>query len=199
MNSKEPIIIDGVDVSRCKKLHWDIAPFLKKEKRPFNQNEWKCGGGFAQTYCHIDKNCLYKQFKRKEQECELLETQLESYHIGEAKLVQRNQELEQECEELKSQVDEDYNYYTTELKTLRDIISNKEKRNAALFLTSGHYRKALEEIEKYLKLPTNVCLTDCSEYSIGQSCSQNCFHNRLKLLLDIISKAKSEKNNAQTN
>ena len=34
----------------------------------------------------------------------------------------------QECEKLKSQVDEDYNYYTTELKTLRDIISNKEKR-----------------------------------------------------------------------
>ena len=43
-------------------------------------------------------------------------------------------------------MDEDYNYYTTELKTLRDIISNKEKRNAALFLMSNRYRKALEEI-----------------------------------------------------
>lgn len=51
------------------KLYWDIAPFLKKEERPFNQHEWKCGGGFAQTYCHNDKNCLYKQLKRKEQEC----------------------------------------------------------------------------------------------------------------------------------
>lgn len=64
------IIIDGVDVSGCKKLHWDIAPFLKKEERPFNQHEWKCGGGFAQTYCHNDKNCLYKQLARKTQECE---------------------------------------------------------------------------------------------------------------------------------
>lgn len=62
------IIIDDVDVSGCEKLYWDIAPFLKKEERPFNQHEWKCGGGFAQTYCHNNKNCLYKQFKRKEQD-----------------------------------------------------------------------------------------------------------------------------------
>lgn len=55
----------------------------------------------------------------------------------------------QECEKLKSQIDEDYNYYTTELKTLRDIISNKEKRNAALSLTSDRYCNALEEIEEY--------------------------------------------------
>lgn len=99
------IIIDGVDVSGCKKkLHWDIAPFLKKEERPFNQHEWKCGGGFAQTYCHDDKNCLYKQLARKTQE----------------------------CEKLKSQMDEDYNYYITELKTLRDIISNKEKKKCCV-------------------------------------------------------------------
>lgn len=73
--------------------------------------------------CKDRPNCDYKQLARKTQE----------------------------CEKLKSQVDEDYNYYTTELKTLRDIISNKEKRNAALFLTSGRYRKALEEIEKQCK------------------------------------------------
>ena len=67
------------------------------------------------------------------------------------KLEERLAHKMQEYEKLKSQVDEDYNYYTTELKTLRDIISNKEKRNAALFLTSGRYRKALEEIEKQCK------------------------------------------------
>ena len=72
------------------------------------------------NFCVENKNCYFKQLARKTQE----------------------------CEKLKSQVDEDYNYYTTELKTLRDIISNKEKRNAALFLTSGRYRKALDEIEE---------------------------------------------------
>lgn len=32
------IIIDGVDVSGCKKLHWDIAPFLKKKKNDHSIN-----------------------------------------------------------------------------------------------------------------------------------------------------------------
>lgn len=52
-------------------------------------------------------------------------------------------------EELINQMEADYQYYSQELKTLRDIISNKEKRNAALFLTSDRYRKALDEIEEY--------------------------------------------------
>ena len=64
--------------------------------------------------------------------------------------------------ELINQMEADYQYYTQELKTLRDIISNKEKRNAALYLTSGRYRKALEEIEDYcnqqnLKYDTTAC------------------------------------------
>ena len=88
----------------------------------------------------------------------------------------------QEYEKLKSQVDEDYNYYTTELKTLRDIISNKEKRNAALFLTSGRYRKALEEIEK-------VCLEDTYTFADGTEVR----YDSLDDILDIISKAKGGK------
>ena len=51
--------------------------------------------------CDVEPNCYFKQLARKTAECELLETQLESYYIGEAKLVQRNQELEQECEQIK--------------------------------------------------------------------------------------------------
>lgn len=52
-------------------------------------------------------------------------------------------------EELINQMEADYQYYSQELKTLRDIISNKEKRNAALFLEVGRYRKTLDEIEDY--------------------------------------------------
>ena len=48
----------------------------------------------------------------------------------------------------------------------------------------------LSDIKEYSELPTNVCLTDCPEYSIGEGCSQNCFENRLKIILDIINKAK---------
>lgn len=66
----------------------------------------------------------------------------------------------QECEELKSQIDADYEDYSQELKTLRDIISNKEKRNAALFLEVGRYHKALEEIEEYIYNNTDFDISD---------------------------------------
>ena len=89
----------------------------------------------------------------------------------------------QECEELKK-----------ELNGSEKWRVKAESLNEKLSIEKDRYRKTLEEIEGYLKLPTNVCLTDCSEYSIGQSCSQNCFHNRLKLLLDIINKVKGGEN-----
>lgn len=79
-------------------------------------------------------------------------------------------------EELINQMEADYQYYTQELKTLRDIISNKEKRNAALFLMSNRYRKALGKIEEYCKEQNlKYDLTAC-------------------MILDIISKTKDVKN-----
>lgn len=51
------IIIDGVDVSECKKLMQGIVPFGCMEDRK------TCS-------CMNNPNCLYKQLKRKEQECE---------------------------------------------------------------------------------------------------------------------------------
>ena len=146
------IMIDGVDVSKCyryqKKTGYCKGAF-KPEELPFCENF----------------DCEFKRLARKTQECETLASQLDFE-------VQKKECLEQECEKLKSQVDEDYNYYTTELKTLRDIISNKEKRNAALFLTSGRYRKALEEIENYI----------CEYEMLGKL--------NIKYILDIINKAK---------
>lgn len=97
-------------------------------------------------------------------------------------------ELKQECEKLKNQVDEDYNYYTTELKTLRDIVSNKEKRNAALFLMSNRYRKALEEIEKYTR--KQFC-DNCEDISSTEyNC--HCEYCEYQEYFDIINKAKRQ-------
>lgn len=60
MTDKE-IIIDGVDVGGCENLMQGIVPFGCMEDRK------TCS-------CMNNPNCLYKQFKRKEQECEELET-----------------------------------------------------------------------------------------------------------------------------
>ena len=188
---KEQIIIDNVDVSRCGHYE-DLNCFAYRDS---------CGYPLD---CKDNPNCSYKQLKRKEQEYEELRQYhnkcCEEFEKEKQNLIDRYNQFskdffigkyckkeycdllkakEQECEKLKSQVDEDYNYYTTELKTLRDIISNKEKRNAALFLTSGRYRKAFEEIEK-------VCIEDTRIFADGTEVR----YDSLDKILDIINKAK---------
>lgn len=181
MTDKEQIIINGVDVSKCKYLntfsdcdgyhyYCDLADYVVNE------------------YCEYYKDCYFKQLARKAQE----------------------------CEKLKSQVDEDYNYYTTELKTLRDIISNKEKRNAALFLTSGRYLKTLEPFEdEYFKGLDTKQIAELAKKSIRLTTENRKLENKLsdiagiceqildgedyvrriaKTILDIINKAKDGNN-----
>lgn len=177
MTDKE-IIIDGVDVSKCPDLLKEYLPACYCSTLSKENQEASCAGCFClfkiKQYMNNNKfiEDLKWELKRKEQEREELKEKLrlakqlvdwilktfnlEAYDW----LADQNEisteiknflvEQEEKNEKLKSQVDEDYNYYTTELKTLRDIISNKEKRNAALFLTSDRYRKALEEIEKII-------------------------------------------------
>ena len=54
------IIIDGVDVSGCE-FYW-----RKKEL---------CTNGNLTCYCQENKDCLYKKYKHKEQECERLKNE----------------------------------------------------------------------------------------------------------------------------
>ena len=88
-------------------------------------------------------------------------------------------------EELINQMEADYQYYSQELKTLRDIIRNKEKRNAALFLEAGRYRKALDEIEDYCN--KQISLTGDLPFRTTESD-----------ILDIINKAKDGSNDMDT-
>lgn len=180
MTEKQEIIINGVDVSGC--------DFLAKEDIYNSYSgvttayKGQCGCSDDEM-CKDHRNCGYKklarQLQRKTQECEQKEKELLSNEKIINKLMKEVDELKQECEKLKNQVDEDYNYYTTELKTLRDIISNKEKRNAALFLMSNRYRKALEEIER-------ICLEDVHIFADGTELR----YDSLDDILDIINKLK---------
>lgn len=173
MTDKEQIIIDGVDVAGCKY---------------FNRFRNICHNKNLCCDCEKNQDCYYKQLQRKTQECEQKEKELLSNEKIINKLMKEVDELKQECEKLKNQVDEDYNYYTTELKTLRDIISNKEKRNAALFLMSNRYRKALEEIEKYTR--KQFC-DNCEDIgSTEYNC--HCEYCEYQEYFDIINKAKRQ-------
>ena len=78
MNSKEQIIIDGVDVSGCEYLKYD-----------------KIGCSVDDCYC-LGNDCYYKQLARKTQECDELISENDFY-------LQKIEVLDQECEELKKQ------------------------------------------------------------------------------------------------
>lgn len=71
----KPIIIDGVDVSECINYRGDV--FTDKQlnsvcsiglwQRHYTNLEPSC---IMSCQCEENPNCLYKQLKRKEQECE---------------------------------------------------------------------------------------------------------------------------------
>ena len=72
MTDKEQIMIDGVDVSKCKyyalQEHYDIE----------SDGLWKVcySKDCKYSICANNYDCYYKQLKRKEQECEELKKQL---------------------------------------------------------------------------------------------------------------------------
>lgn len=83
------IIIDDVDVSKCENLMQGIVPFGCMEDRK------TCS-------CMNNPNCLYKQFKRKEQECEELKEKYKWYdHYKEQALYNKNL-----CNEKSEQLDQ---------------------------------------------------------------------------------------------
>lgn len=203
---KEPIMIDNVS-NFCLVCYYD-----NKNKELVRIEQYKDGSGDIQTDIESHKygynakiikpEELIKQLARKTAECELLETQLESYYIGEAKLVQRNQELEQECEQIKEKYEalklenEEGYEIADELKQeceeLKKQLETSEKwrikaesLNENFELKNTCYRKALEEIETATKINCEeICgrkFTDCKDTS--------CFSVNI---LDIISRAKGE-------
>ena len=64
MEPKNPIIIDGVDVSKCK----------YRSSTPSSELCYNRG-----NKCNENSNCMFKQLARKEQECERLKNELSTY------------------------------------------------------------------------------------------------------------------------
>ena len=91
------IIIDGVDVSGCKywKGYCRIASLCD----------------YAGHLCEVTPNCYYKQLKRKEQECEEWQKEVEriqfigSYGILDE--VKKNEELEEQLDQLKTELEQE--------------------------------------------------------------------------------------------
>lgn len=120
------IIIDGVDVSGCKKLMQGIVPFGCMEDRK------TCS-------CMNNPNCLYKQLKRKEQECEELKEEIDDLK----EIIQRH---DNDNNALLSEFEDDlvdyYRRYKECLTEIKEIVE-ENLRIADLEGLNGVYRRGL--------------------------------------------------------
>ena len=91
MADKE-IIIDGVDVSKCR---WHTNLIMDCLEIPTQHCK-----------CTNDKNCYYKQLKHKEQECKNLEEELRGCRIGIKDISIENTEICKISEKYKRVLDE---------------------------------------------------------------------------------------------
>ena len=81
--TKEPIMIDDVDVSEC--FHFD---------KGYNHDNTYCMcDGNMSNLCQENPNCYYKQLKHKEEECEELRDELEWVHGYKDQLKTENKKL----------------------------------------------------------------------------------------------------------
>ena len=102
MTDKEPIIIDGVDVSEC---------ILRRRKEP---KCTICNGYSSKVFefdCSDFKNCYFKQYARKTQECEELKEKLKFKDNENSNL---NKKYRQEQEERRN--------YRKALEEIEDIV-----------------------------------------------------------------------------
>lgn len=82
--TKEPIMIDDIDVSECE-FYW--------------QEEGLCNNGNLSSNCQENKDCIYKRYIRKEQECEELRG-------GQRDLNKVIKELKEQCDQLQARLDD---------------------------------------------------------------------------------------------
>ena len=114
------IIIDGIDVSKCKYI--DIENFEKPICHCISQRN-EC-----EMPCEYNKDCYFKQLARKEQECKELTSQRDKFEFGNNILEHERNKYKQALDEVK----EYCNRYSTNSigfkQCILDIISKTEEQ-----------------------------------------------------------------------
>lgn len=142
----EEIIIDGVDVKEC--------IFYIDHNPPEGSGTW--GGAIHKGACKLNSTAckhtpqcfikrLYKQLKRKEQECQYLKRQLEYFKDLFVDSEDKLQVKEQECESQKQRLE----YYRKKTTQLLNDIDNKDRFNTEL-------QEKIEKLEQELLYAKNI-------------------------------------------
>ena len=135
-NCDKQIIIDGVDVSWCENLMQGIVPFGCMEDRK------TCS-------CMNNPNCLYKQLKRKEQECEELKSD-NLQEVGQLKFAIGTLTAE--------------NLHLKELLDMRiEALCDSCKAGSMLPIKCRIYEKTLTEIKEIADKKCLGCVNFCND------------------------------------
>ena len=147
------IIIDGADVSGC-------IYFKMNNKIPMCR---ACNSGAGSPYCEYHKDCYYKQLKRKEQECEILQMS--------------ENEAKEIIAELKAEND-----------TLRQFLSKEPLALQALQSAYSSYKKSAdvfyEMVKQYKQTLTEI--KEIAEYEFKELMNAEDYHNMTEILQQIL-------------
>ena len=136
------IIIDGVDVSGCENLMQGIVPFGCMEDRK------TCS-------CMNNPNCLYKQLKRKEQECERLKEENFTFEnlIKEIEKQGAIEETIQQLDQLKAENEELKKLLKVRIEDLCDACG----ASSMMPMPCKVYEKTLDQIKQIMKKHCRKC------------------------------------------
>lgn len=189
------IIIDGVDVSECE--------FLWKEKLP----KKVCNNGNLDCDCSSNLNCIFKQLKRKEQECEELQERTASiiYSLTGGRLSYSTYTLEG-CEQAyHDQLEIDVERATKELE---EKLQAKEQeceelkewqiRNQPTGICETCTEKSVEDMYKYKQALKEIgdflngACDACKEFTPNRQGDISCRYCQPTQILNIINKVKEK-------
>lgn len=174
MESKEIIIINGVDVSGCDELWLNSEKNYDSKCIRFKDVYSQC------SYCKDNPNCEYKQLQKEKFENlnnrQMVES-AEGLIYENSELIKNLEEKKQECEELKSQL-ETYSKMldSTEFRVaLTDVKTGEREVWRKLGNKAQRYEKALDYIKDICNVADRYELEELQD-----------------TILDIINKAKEQ-------
>ena len=152
----EQIIIDGCDVSKCE--------FYNKDDKTCRE----VNGNYDTDICEFDKcensNCVYKQLKRKEQECEELKEDEKSL----LNVIDDLQKTKNEWQEKYNDLGQDFDQLKRQHESDKGLITSTGKMNYQLIQEYDKIKNCLTEIKKIAEKAAK-CLyaTESDDYTDG--------------------------------
>ena len=186
MTSKEPIIIDGMDVSKCQDFYYSFYQ---------GKISLRCNCDCDNTkslFCSDNQDCYFKQLARKTQECEELKER-------KLKLELNENHNKNEIKKLKKRIRKDKEFFKDKISSLtlarKQFLEALDHFNWQISLVKNDtYREALEEIEEVTKYLKKDLCGHCSWYGTDNCNPSGMVCEELIKILDIINKAKGEGN-----